>query len=680
MGLTPSPYRFSPVCKSHIMSTFQSSDVSSGLDTCYEDEYSATVASNDGKNSVSGNNVLFHVTSVRSRQLRDALNDVGGDDDHDGHVTEVELLHVLDAYASSQRSVKKLWKGLVVAGVVLLVLLACVFGLTVAAVYLAKDTNVAGKDDAKSTSIMVTQGTSDDVAADSSTVVRTGSVVDVIADGSNHERISGSTTSARHASVVKVRAAFHASTGVDERNVDLLPPETIAVCESHVGTSTAFSNMTYVADAVRVPTDQDRLLINAWAALGSVTAIVPDLLTGSDVNHKITPQCQEVAPALPGMTILDGTVGPDTRRICCPDISNVNEVCVFAKAVPATGEARPSSLIPHFERHRSVSECQAAVAHLGDAVECHSHPAGIDSKGPFHVVRHLPAMTSRHEDNDYCRIAQGSEVTCDNGNIPDTEFNCGSNYCDCTKNCYFTDASTKQEHGYYCQKAGNNERCRVSISHTCFPGDALVMLSSGATKRMEDVTFGDELFSIGANGEAQYSPFLGWSKNMPTITYSAVRLTTSTGANLRASSTHFVHFARAANPSVWLTGPMIQVAVGDSLRLASGAIDTVVAIDDVPVVGAYVPMTSSTSVVVDGVAASMWTASTSTFFHALFAASRFLGMDELSCRTLAFNLFVRLPHALLPAPIWRWLLQPIAGESLIAHVSKLASTSLLSAY
>merc|ERR1711916_262656 len=143
------------------------------------------------------------------------------------------------------------------------------------------------------------------------------------------------------------------------------------------------------------------------------------------------------------------------------------------------------------------------------------------------------------------------------------------------------------------------------------------MGSTGATKRMEDVTFGDELFSIGPNGEAEYSPFLGWAKNMPTRAFSAVRLTTLTGAALRASDTHFVHYARASNPNSWLTGPMSEIVVGDSLRLASGAIDTVVTIDTVPVVGAYTPMTSSASVVVDCVAASMWTASGSSFFHPL---------------------------------------------------------------
>merc|ERR1711916_128925 len=394
------------------MSTFQSSAVSSGLDTCYDDEYSATAASDDAKVSNSGSNVLFHVTDVRSRHLQHALNDIGGDDDHDGNVTEVELLHVLESYATSQRSVKKLWKGLLVAGIVLLVLLACVFGLTVAAVYLAKDTNVAGKDNSKSTSVMVTQSADSDAPADSSTIVRTGAVVDVIADGSNHEPIDGATTSARHASVLEARAAFHFNTGVDTRNVDLFPSEAIAVCESHVGTSTAFSNRTYMADAVRIPTDQDRLLINAWSTLGSVMAIVPDLLTGSDVNHKITPQCQEIASALPGMTILDGTVGADMRRICCPNIDNPNEVCVFAKAVPATGEATPTALVARHNRYRSVADCETAVAHLGDDVECHDHPTGIDSDGPFHVARHVPVKV--YTRYDYCKVQKGTDVTCDN--------------------------------------------------------------------------------------------------------------------------------------------------------------------------------------------------------------------------------------------------------------------------
>ncbi|KNC53691.1 uncharacterized protein AMSG_01402 [Thecamonas trahens ATCC 50062] len=199
----------------------------------------------------------------------------------------------------------------------------------------------------------------------------------------------------------------------------------------------------------------------------------------------------------------------------------------------------------------------------------------------------------------------------------------------------------------------------------CFPGDAIVTLVSGALKRMDALEIGDIILSIDRDGVKSYTPFIGWAKAKPERLYSAIRVTTASGAALRAHSNHFVHFARQGE---WTTGPIRNVRVGDTVRLASGAIDVVVVVDSVPVVGAYTPMTVSTNIVVDGVAASMWTKTDSPVFHALFAAgSALLGMDEAACRMLAFNIFVKLPYAILPPAAWEWLIAPVSGESVMAH-------------
>jgi Hint module len=147
----------------------------------------------------------------------------------------------------------------------------------------------------------------------------------------------------------------------------------------------------------------------------------------------------------------------------------------------------------------------------------------------------------------------------------------------------------------------------------CFPADAILLLESGETKRMDELAVGDSVHI----GNGEYSRIFMFTHKAADHAGQYVQLTTASGAVLRATASHFL----LANGVLVSAG---AVAVGDTLeRAADGADDRVVAVAWVKGTGLYNPQTLHGDVAVDGIVASTYTTAVEPrIAHAVLAPAR----------------------------------------------------------
>ncbi|KAK1865619.1 hypothetical protein I4F81_008148 [Pyropia yezoensis] len=148
---------------------------------------------------------------------------------------------------------------------------------------------------------------------------------------------------------------------------------------------------------------------------------------------------------------------------------------------------------------------------------------------------------------------------------------------------------------------------------SCFPASARVAVAGGRTKRMDEVTTGDDL----AVTHTTSSRVFGWSHRVAARTTTFVALTAAhEAAPLLLSPSHYLYVnGRLAAAST--------VAVGDALTTASGAPAAVTAVGRVAAAGLYAPHTLHGELVVGGVRVSSYTQAVHpAVAHALLAPVR----------------------------------------------------------
>jgi hypothetical protein len=147
----------------------------------------------------------------------------------------------------------------------------------------------------------------------------------------------------------------------------------------------------------------------------------------------------------------------------------------------------------------------------------------------------------------------------------------------------------------------------------CFPADATATLASGATVRMDALAVGDRV----AVGGGAFSPVFLFTHRAGGGAHEFVRVTTASGAVLRATPGHYVH---VAGRGLVAAG---AVRVGDRLRLGGGALTPVVSLARVRAAGLFNPQTLSGEIVVDGIVASTYTTAVApAVAHAVLAPLR----------------------------------------------------------
>lgn len=172
---------------------------------------------------------------------------------------------------------------------------------------------------------------------------------------------------------------------------------------------------------------------------------------------------------------------------------------------------------------------------------------------------------------------------------------------------------------YYESKA--HIHCSVKSEHSvaaktggCFPGDALVSLEGGGTKRMSDVQPGDMVLSSSSPdglGPLTYSRVLSFLDRQPNITKTFHVITTEDGASVSLTAAHliFVSDCGRASDSPLRTVFASEVLPGQCVVRRGAELARVQTVTQrTSRSGVFAPLTQHGAVVVDGVLASCYAA------------------------------------------------------------------------
>lgn len=175
---------------------------------------------------------------------------------------------------------------------------------------------------------------------------------------------------------------------------------------------------------------------------------------------------------------------------------------------------------------------------------------------------------------------------------------------------------------YYESKA--HIHCSVKSEHSvaaktggCFPGDALVSLEGGGTKRMRDVQPGDAVLSSSSPdglGPLTYSRVLSFLDRQPDVNKTFYVIRTNSGASISLTAAHliFVSNCHDTTNSSLRTVFASDVKPGQCVMTSRGIEGTefalVSSITERRSRGLYAPLTQHGSIVVDNVLASCYAA------------------------------------------------------------------------
>lgn len=137
----------------------------------------------------------------------------------------------------------------------------------------------------------------------------------------------------------------------------------------------------------------------------------------------------------------------------------------------------------------------------------------------------------------------------------------------------------------------------------CFPGDSLVELVGGITKRMDQLRIGDIVMTLGQNDKLETTEVLGFLDKKKNNTGKYLNLITEDGSSLFISDRHTM-FVREDGITKSVFGQ--DVKKGDQVIVSTG-FSTVKEILVDYKTGAYVPLTSAGTLLVDGVLVSSYT-------------------------------------------------------------------------
>jgi len=147
----------------------------------------------------------------------------------------------------------------------------------------------------------------------------------------------------------------------------------------------------------------------------------------------------------------------------------------------------------------------------------------------------------------------------------------------------------------------------------CFDANSKVLTAQGE-KRMCDLRLGDKVRVVQTNGKVEWSDVCAWAHREPKRVAKYLRLTTGqTGRTITMSPEHLVCVVRNGQMDYVKAG---TVTTGDLLLccdLSADAVggvwaEPVRSIEEVESMGVYAPITTSGTVVVNGVVASCYAA------------------------------------------------------------------------
>lgn len=204
----------------------------------------------------------------------------------------------------------------------------------------------------------------------------------------------------------------------------------------------------------------------------------------------------------------------------------------------------------------------------------------------------------------------------------------GAGNCYAQGKCLYYSKRLKTE---FCGNCGTRQKC--------FPQEATVSLESGVRVPMTGIKIGDRVMAgVRSSGELVYSSVVAWLDRRANTTAQYTRVTTKSGHSLVMSPNHVTFIKNNKNRQL-ISKFASDLNKGDLLltvdkeiksELVWSAIESIHAVIST---GAYVPLTSEGTIVVDGVLASCYASFDHDWSHALSSPLRwfpsfFTGLTE----------------------------------------------------
>jgi Hint module len=131
---------------------------------------------------------------------------------------------------------------------------------------------------------------------------------------------------------------------------------------------------------------------------------------------------------------------------------------------------------------------------------------------------------------------------------------------------------------------------------SCFPASATVELSTGETKRMDELNVDDRV-RVGAS---EFSPVFMFTHKLNEVVNTFIQLHTASGHSVSATPGHYLYI----NGDL---APASSIKVGDMMTTADGEATRVVQVSRVLGSGLFNPQTVHGDIVVDGIMSSTYT-------------------------------------------------------------------------
>lgn len=186
----------------------------------------------------------------------------------------------------------------------------------------------------------------------------------------------------------------------------------------------------------------------------------------------------------------------------------------------------------------------------------------------------------------------------------------------------------------------STESKHAAKSMGCFTGNTTVQLATGLTIPMSRLQIGDQVLSLNADGNLEYSEVVLFMHRNPSLRSRFLRLTTASGINITITPSHLILRWQKPNTTVLHEAIPVyaqDIRVDDQLLISghTGAarlhVDRISKIEEIFETGVYAPLTTSGTIVVNDVVASCYAVIFSQrLAHLSFAPLRLFSALELS--------------------------------------------------
>merc|ERR1719402_632421 len=206
-------------------------------------------------------------------------------------------------------------------------------------------------------------------------------------------------------------------------------------------------------------------------------------------------------------------------------------------------------------------------------------------------------------------------------NLCQTSSGCRACMDDCDKACNDDSGANNSP------ATATNNGARPAVTNTgggCFSSSSHVTLSTGSQKSISSLSLGDKVMTLSPSGQEIVTPFLGWIHKDSRVPSNFIKLLTSSQAMVTLTPEHIIMVHKQGDTMPRMQ-PAHMVEEGDDLVTKDLKKDKVVSISSEESEGLFAPLTSTGTLLVDGLLVSCYAHTYSHHMaHAWFTPARWI--------------------------------------------------------